>query len=70
MQNPGLTLETCAPKSINAVTFLPINNDRCTSLDHPTRQAVGSGFKNETGGVTSYMGLSIGLIFILASLGA
>ena len=44
-QNPELILETWAPESINSVTFCP-SMITGASLDHPTRQATGSGFKN------------------------
>ena len=42
-QNPELMLETCAPKSINAVTLCPSTITEAL-LDHPTRQARGSGW--------------------------
>ena len=66
LQNPELTLETCAPELINAVTFCPVTM-MGASLDCPSRWAVRSGFKNGTAGVISH-GPVHWAIFILASL--
>ena len=53
LQNPELIVETWAPESINAVTFC-LSMITGASLDHPTRWATGSGFKNGTAGAVSH----------------
>ena len=45
-QNLELTLETCAPELINAVTFC-LSTITGASLDHLTRWAIGFGFKKK-----------------------
>ena len=65
-QNPELKLETCAPESINTVTFYT-STMMGASLDCPTMWAIGSGFKNGIVGVIS-CGPVHQAIFILASL--
>ena len=67
LQNPELTLETCAPELINAITFC-LSTMMGASLDCPTRWAIGSEFKNWMAWFTSY-GLVHWAIFILANLG-
>ena len=52
-QNQELILETWAPKLINTVTFCSTTITRA-SLDCPTRQATGCGFKNGMTQVVSY----------------
>ena len=46
-------LETLAPESINKITFC-LSTIMVASLDLPTRQAIRSGLKNGTVGVTSH----------------
>ena len=55
-QNPELTLETCAPKLINVITFCPSMTigTMDTSLHCPTRWMIGSGFRKGMAGATSY----------------
>ena len=67
LQYLELTLKTCAPKPINAVTFCT-STMMGASLEHPTSQAIVSDFKNGTVGVAS-CGSVHWAIFILASLG-
>ena len=66
-QNPKLMLETCAPELINVVTFCP-STMTGTSLDHPTKQAMGSRLRKGTTGVASGM-LVYWAVCRLASLG-
>ena len=67
LQNPELTLETHALESINAVTFCP-STMMGTSLDCLARQAVASGFRNGTAGITSHVPAPQA-IFLLARFG-
>ena len=48
-----LTLESCAPKLINMVTLCP-SMITGALLDHPTRQAMVSGFKTGMTGAASH----------------
>ena len=65
-QNLELMLETCAPESVNAVNLCP-SSITGTSLDHPTRWAMGSGFKNGMTGVASHRPVCLDA-FMLAGL--
>ena len=58
-QNWELMLETCDPELIKAVILCP-STITGASLDHPTRQAIGSLFKKEQLGQL-LMGLFVGL---------
>ena len=66
LQNTELTLETCAPELINRITFCP-STMIGASYDHPTRQAVMSGFRKRMAGVTSHLSLCLAA-FIFAGL--
>ena len=64
-QSPELILETWAPNSISAVTLCPSITG--ASLDHPTRQAIGPGFKNRMAGAVSLGSVCLAA-FILSGL--
>ena len=66
-QNLEITLETCAPRMINAITFCP-SVVTVASLDCPNRQAIRSGFMNGTARVISCVPFCLAT-FILASFG-
>ena len=65
-QNWELMLETCDPELIKAVILCP-STITGASLDHPTRQAIGSLFKKGTIGSASH-GTVCWAAFMLAGL--
>ena len=67
LQNHELTPETCTPKSVNVITFCP-STMMGVSLDCPTRQVIGSGFRKRMAGVTSHLPLYLA-VFIFAGPG-
>ena len=69
LQNWELMLETWAPESINAVILCP-STVTGASLEHPTKWAMESGFRNRTGAISDHPVLWAAFIVVGFGLGS